>query len=83
MRGDRYGTLKMRDSVSSNRSPRGVLPTRGGSILTSGVLDVDQNLVRSWDRHRDLLEFDGTTVLREDLRPLHLGDLDSHCVRGF
>jgi hypothetical protein len=49
-------------------------------MLTSGVLDVDQHLIRPWLRYGNLLEVDRCAALLEHLCPLLLRDFSRHFV---
>ena len=53
-------------------------------VADTGVLDVDENLIRTRLGNGNLLVLKGTTSLLDDLSPLHLGDLGRrHCELGF
>lgn len=47
-------------------------------VTDTGVLDVDENFVRTGLLDRDLLVLDWSTGLLNDLCPLHLGNLGCH-----
>lgn len=45
------------------------------SVTDTGVLDVDQDFIWTWLLNGNLLVFNGSASLLDDLRPLLLGDL--------
>jgi hypothetical protein len=47
-------------------------------MANTGELDVDEDLIRTWLLHGNLLVIDGTTSLLDDLRPLLGGNVSTH-----